>query len=287
MDFFIISSSICFVGLAIGSYTDLRTREVPDWLNYSLIFSGLGLRLIFSVQHWDYKYILDGILGFGLFFIFALFMFYTGQWGGGDSKMLIGLGALIGLPFTLQSMLLGFLVNLLFVGSVYGLFWMVWKIFAYNREFRNEFRSIQKGIMVRRSKTYSLVGGAAFLIIGFFIVSTALKILLFTLAMLIPSIVYLWIAIKAIEKVCMIKMIDVGKLTEGDWIVDDIKIGKKNICGPKDLGISKEQINKLKKSNIKKVKVKEGIPFVPSFFLSFIVTILFGNLAFYFLAIAG
>ena len=78
----------------------------------------------------------------------------------------------------------------------------------------------------------------------------------------------------------MIKKVSVDKLTEGDWIVDDVKVGGKVICGPKDLGISKEQIIELKKlaedGKIKQVVIKEGIPFVPSFFMSFIVTYFFG-----------
>ncbi|MBT4434447.1 hypothetical protein HOD05_04465, partial [Candidatus Woesearchaeota archaeon] len=31
--------------LTISSYTDLKTREVPDILSYSLIFIALGLRI--------------------------------------------------------------------------------------------------------------------------------------------------------------------------------------------------------------------------------------------------
>ena len=32
---------LALIVLLIASYTDLKTREVPDWLNYSLIFSAL------------------------------------------------------------------------------------------------------------------------------------------------------------------------------------------------------------------------------------------------------
>ena len=76
----------------------------------------------------------------------------------------------------------------------------------------------------------------------------------------------------------MEKYVDPEKLTEGDWIVNDVLVGGKRICGPKDLGISLEQIGhliKLKhKKKIKKVLIKEGIPFIPAFFLGFIVTLI-------------
>ena len=65
--------------------------------------------------------------------------------------------------------------------------------------------------------------------------------------------------------------------------MDDVKHGKKVICSPKDLGISKAQIAELKKLKIKSVVVKEGIPFVPSFLLSFLVTMYIGNIILHFL----
>jgi len=74
----------------------------------------------------------------------------------------------------------------------------------------------------------------------------------------------------------MLKYVEPKELTEGDWIAKDIKVKGEYITGPKDLGIEKKQINKLikfyKLGKIKKVLIKEGIPFVPSFLLAFIVT---------------
>jgi len=82
----------------------------------------------------------------------------------------------------------------------------------------------------------------------------------------------------------MLKKVDVGKLTEGDWIVKDVKVDGKRICGPKDLGISKKQIRQLlrfrARGKIRKVLIKEGMPFVPSFLMGFIVTLFFGMIVF-------
>ena len=84
----------------------------------------------------------------------------------------------------------------------------------------------------------------------------------------------------------MLKYVLPKQLTEGDWIVKEIKIGGKYITGPKDLGIEKKQINKLislyKKKKVNKILIKEGIPFVPSFFIAYVVTLIFGNLVFLF-----
>ena len=53
---------------------------------------------------------------------------------------------------------------------------------------------------------------------------------------------------------------------------------QKYLCGPKDLGISKHQIELLKQLGYKKIKIKEAIPFIPSFFLAFMLTITYGNI---------
>ena len=115
--FNIILFSVVFVGLLVGTFTDIKTREVPDWVNFGLIFSGIGLRLLFSVFSFDWSFLIDGVFGLGVMVLFGYLMFYTGQWGGGDSKLLMGLGALLGLQFSINSLLVVFLINVLLVGA--------------------------------------------------------------------------------------------------------------------------------------------------------------------------
>ena len=109
-----------------------------------------------------------------------------------------------------------------------------------------------------------------------------MQIPLFILVIVAIITFYLWIFVKAIEKVAMLKYITPDKLTEGDWIAEEVKYKGKLICSPKDLGIEKKQIrqvvNLYKKKRIKKILIKEGIPFVPSFLIAFVITVFFGNL---------
>ena len=79
----------------------------------------------------------------------------------------------------------------------------------------------------------------------------------------------------------MYKYISVDKLTEGDWVAEDIIVKGKLICSKKDLELTKEQISKLRKLKIKNVFVKEGIPFVPSFLIGLLITLIWGNLLAY------
>src|SRR3989338_6853087 len=230
---------LALLGLVIGSYTDFKTREVPDWFSYGLIFAGVFLHGVYSAVIWSWTPLLYSLFGLGIGIGIALAMFYLGQWGGGDSKMMMALGAII------------------------------------EKEFSRIYHE-KKNIFLRRI----LVIAAIILIIFSLFLPLSLKIYLIVLIMVIFASYLLYIFAKSIEKCCMIKKVNHSVLTEGDWIAKDVVVRKKRICGPKDLGISLEQIEKLKKLHVKEVLVKEGIPFVPSFLIAFLFSYFFGNVLF-------
>lgn len=277
---------IVFVALVIGSYTDFRTREVPDWLNYSLVFTGLGLRIIFSVVYHDAGYIISGLLGFGVFFVIALIMFYAGQWGGGDSKMVMGLGALLGMELSADAFLIGFIINIVIFGALFGILFSFYLAAVNFRQFAKEFntRFREKGIQ----KWLVWSGTVALLVTSAFVQYT-IRIPLVVLAGIVFISFYVFIYLKSVEASSMIKWVAPEDLTEGDWVVEDVIVGKKRICGPKDLGLELAQIKALKRlksqGKIKKVLIKYGIPFVPSFLIAFIATYVWGNIVFRMLGI--
>jgi hypothetical protein len=259
---------------------------VPDWLNFSLIFIGLGLRSIFSVVYWDWHYIVEGLLGLGAFFLIALAMFYAGQWGGGDSKMVMGLGALIGLQLSLDTFLLGFIINIVIFGAVFGIIFSIYLAIRNRKRFSKAFsKEFEKR---KRTKWVVWIGTLALLGISL-LTPTAVKASVVVLAGVTLISFYMFVYLKAVEKSALIIWMPPERLTEGDWIVKDVKVGRKHICGPKDLGISEDQIKTLirlkKQGKVKKVLVKNGFPFVPSFLLAFLATYFWGNFVFAFLGI--
>ncbi len=280
---FAIQLAIAFIVLLVGSYTDFRTREVPDWVNLGLIGIGFGVNALFSVIYWKVNFILASILGFAAFFALAWVMFYAGQWGGGDSKMLMGLGAIIGIDaLSKKFFLFGFLANALLVGALYGLFWSFYSMIRNRKKFLKEFGKTMGKKEVRNARSNMLAVFFVLILIIMLVQNNFVKIVLFYVAIVSIFTVYLWVAIKSVESSCMLKYVKPMQLTEGDWIAREIKVGGKYITGPKDLGIEKKSIRKLiefyKKGKIKKVLIKEGIPFVPSFFIAYVVTLMFGNL---------
>jgi Flp pilus assembly protein protease CpaA len=283
---------ICLAGLIVGSITDLKTREVPDWINYSLMFAGFGIAIIYTIINQNFQYLIESIIGFGFFFAIALVMYYTGQWGGGDSKMIMGLGALIGITWPITSwfnidfytngfpFLLNFLIYSIVVGATYGLLWSSVLAIINRKKLIKEFKRLlktKKIIFYKKILIAILIVG----IISQIFVDKNFKIFILTMIMILGITFYLFIYIKSIEKVCMLKMVSPEKLTIGDWIADDVKINGKIICGPDDLGIEEDQIKKLielkKKGKIKEILIKEGIPFVPSFLIAFLITLFFGS----------
>jgi prepilin signal peptidase PulO-like enzyme (type II secretory pathway) len=249
---------IGFIVLLIGSYTDFKTREVPDWINFGLVGVGFGVNLLFSVIYWKINFILASIIGFVVFFVLAWFMFYFGQWGGGDSKMLMGLGALFGIDvFSRNLFLVHFLVNVLLVGALYGILWSIMLILKNRKKYVKSFKSLMKSKKIALMKKIVLILFIILLLLGIIILDPFIRIALMYSSIVIVLTFYLWIAIKAVEKSCMLKYVKPQQLTEGDWIARDIVLNKKIFLRKKM--ISNNDINKLKKFYYginKKIRIK-------------------------------
>jgi len=97
---------------------------------------------------------------------------------------------------------------------------------------------------------------------------------------LVPAIFFLFpvlfIFAKAVEESCMIVLINPRKLTEGDWLYEKVKVGRK-IVRPNWEGLSQEELILLRRYK-RKIKVKQGIPFVPAFFFAFILLLFKDNI---------
>ena len=278
---------VALIGAVFGSITDLKSRWVPDWSNYSLIFIGIGGHVIVSILEVSFKPILYSLAGAGLFFLIAAAMFYGGAWGGGDTKLFIGLGALLPIyPLFLMNhvspaiapwpFLVTMWLNILIMGVIFGLLAITWIAIRYRqkviRGLVKDFKKYRKiGVYAISA---SLIGG----IITGFALDFSFLILFFILATLVP-ILFLT---KTVEKVCMYKIIPPSKLVEGDWIANEIKIWGKTIYKPKRYGIEQKDIDRLikleKSGKLKHIKIKEGLPYVPAILAGILFSLIFGDM---------
>ena len=271
-----------FLALLVASAVDIRTREVPDWISYSLITFAIGYSAILSAYHSTWGFLVNALAGFAIGAAIGLLMFYTGQWGGGDSKLIMGVSALFGFSIPGMSQIYGnyelfiFLANTILVGAVYGLLFSTYKATTNFGACKIEARKKlgqRKMAYVRTAIIIILAAGLAYHVLSY----TLESMLVFAFAILVAVLFYVSVFLSCVENVCMIKEIEVGKLTEGDWLANDAEKNGKAVVKASKIGLTLEEIAKLRKSSIKKVVVKEGIPFVPSFLIAYILTFLLQN----------
>lgn len=277
---------ITLITLVIASITDIKTREIPDFLNYSLLITVFFLKLLESIAIKSFTPFLYAVLGFIMYFVIALFMYYTKQWGGGDSKLLMSLGIVFSqypsffLSYFNPSMdlplLLSMFLNILIFGSLYGMLFSAYTAIKNKDKFLAELKKAKL-----KKIRYYLILSLAIVVSSLFTHIMILKLFIISISLLITLIPYLLIFIKTIEKSCMIKNIPINNLTEGDWIVNDIYSKNKIVYSKKSLGVTLDQISIIKKLKIKTITIKEGIPFTPAFLIAFIITLIYGNILFF------
>ncbi len=277
----LILITLGILGLLIASITDLRTREVPDTISIGLIVIGLILRLSNSIITSDWKYFTTALIWLIIFYILGAIMYYTKQWGGGDSKLLMALGVLYATPpLTLNPVTssvpfpITILFNILLVGSIYGILWSLFLIIKHFKKFKKPFTtSINKTKHLKKITILELI-----LAIIIILLIPELKFLILSLALIIIIYPYLYLAIKIVEQISFYKIVPVKRLTEGDWVSRDVYKNNKLIYSKKNYGIEKKDIQKLIKAKIKSVQIKEGIPFIPAFLIGTLIALFFGNI---------
>ncbi len=255
------------IWLLVASICDLKKREIPNWISFSLIIFALGFRALFSVYN-GINFFLFGLLGFGIYFVLAYVFYYSRFFAGGDSKLLMGIGPVIPISGILSFnliLLFGFVILLLLVGSLYGLIYSFILVLINKKRFVKDFKK-----RFRQGKVLVLMG------IVFSVLVFGLSYALYfpnswIISLLILIFPFLFIYAKSVEESCMIKPVKGKNVTIGDWLYEKVKIGNK-IINPNWEGLSEKEAKLIKnKAEDKKIKIKQGIPFVPAFFIAFIL----------------
>ena len=185
------------------------------------------------------------------------------MFAGGDAKLMIALGAILPMSANFMDNLrifTAFLIAFFFIGGFYGLmtgiFFSIRNFRKFREEFSKQFRNGKKMILV------TLSAGLILTALGF------LNKIFFAPGIITFITPYLYIYVKSLEESCMIRKTKTAKLTEGDWLYEDVKIKGKTIKADWK-GLSKENV-KFLMENKKDVIIREGIPFTPVFLISFL-----------------
>lgn len=253
---------LAFLWTLVASIQDLKKREVANWLNFSLLAFALAYRMAVTILTKNLEFFLFGLIGVAIFTVIAFSFYYANAFGGGDAKLLIAFGAIM--PFSSYGSILPttiiFILLLFTIGAIYTLAYTAIIAVKRKEKFRKHFK--QK---VRANKKTLIITISLAIISSIYATQTVIAIFV-AILFLIPT---LYIYTKAIESTLLIRT-HYSKLTEGDWIKQDIKINSKLTIKKTVHGLSEEDIALLKKYN-QSIEIQQGIPFVPPFLITLIL----------------
>lgn len=267
-------------GSGLAAYYDIRTTEIPDKIPLFMAVTALGLKGFHSLLTGELGFILDSMSVGGLFLLFGFLMYYTGQWGGGDAKLLAAIGALlptapIGFVGYLEfPFFLTFLINLFLVGSIFIILYALLYSFL-NRGIAKEFIKDIKG---NKKELMGFITVVLIVLFGFSLITQGLvNPYMYFFAFMGIGLFLLFKFLKVIENKGFKRKIKTKDLQEGDMIGEDIK--KLNIKSKIIRGLTKKEVKRIRKAR-KTVWIKEGVRFGPVFPITLVVTLFIGDLLF-------
>ena len=249
-----------FCGIVVASMQDLKRREVDNWLNLFLLVSSLVFVFYGAVLRDELDIIFH--VGFLLVIMFVIMnIFYYGRvFAGGDAKLLFAMTVFfLGVSFYESVINVGvFCLFLMVAGSVYGLCYsgVLWYL---NRDKINA----EMGRLVGEKRW--LVG--VVLLASILMIFGIKNFIFFLIGACLFVFPFLYVFAKGLENVSMIREVSGFELREGDWLVEDVKVGRRVVKANWD-GLSLDDIELLRKE--KGVMIKEGLPFVPAFLIAFL-----------------
>jgi Flp pilus assembly protein protease CpaA len=277
MVFRLIPLATAFIGSTLAGIWDLKTTEVPDQIPYVMIAIALIFYGIQSYLEWNYWPIVSSLTAGLTLLGLGFAMYYLGQWGGGDAKILSAMGFLLPTaPLPVKTFFpfpASYLINVFLVGAMYML------VYAFIMAMLN--KKIILGFlkdMKANSKIISLGSiclFATFLVINLYLIKT------FDLVYNIPSLIansilpliltivlyVIWRFAKVVEDVGFKKKIPISELKVGDVLLES-KLWE---------GLTEKDLKKIKASGKRFVYIKEGVRFAMSFPLALLFTLYFGD----------
>jgi hypothetical protein len=249
---------------------DLRRREVDNLWNFSLIGVALSYRLSVSIFTGNYFYFFNGVGGFLTFLFLGNLFYYSRLFAGGDAKLIIALGTVLPLSYDwlVNLKIFGvFILSFLIAGSIYALLWSMTLVIINWRKFKKEFFRQWRDY---KRMFYFSIAFVVFWIFFVFLLNQSFLIFLGLIVLLFPL---LFVFAKTVEESCMVRLVKPDRISEGDWLYEDVRINGKVIKNNWQ-GVSRNELGLIRKSS-KKILIKYGIPFTPSFLFGFLILLFF------------
>lgn len=267
------------VGSTIAGYIDLRTTEIPDEIPLAMVIFGVFWGCLAFLAQGDVL-LLRGLLVGGILFATGFLMYYTGQWGGGDAKLLAAIGLLVPeaplfAMVTLLPFALAFLLNVFMLGALYIVVY-AFAISLPNARVTSAFLADVRG---------GLKNIGLFALVLLIALMGSLKLFGATLtpqyillaAALVPGgigLYLLWRFLRIVERVGFQKKVKTKELRVGDMLGEDVpelKMSKKLIRG-----LEEDEIKQIRRER-REIWIREGVRFGPVFVLALLYTMFVGD----------
>jgi len=269
--FLIVLAVVWLIGAILQ---DLHRREVDNVWNFSLIGFALAYRLAVSGFTGNYWFFTNGLIGFGIFLLLGNLFYYSRLFAGGDAKLVIALGAILPLSYNwvVNAKIFGlFILGFLVGGSLYVFAWSIGLVIVNFPAFIKEY-----GKQIVRYKHYFKL--TLFLVLGFSVLLYFVDPNLIYSSLVFLFFPFLFVFARSVEEVCMVKAVEIDKLTVGDWLYEDLYVKGKKIKKNWE-GLSEKDLKLIKEKYHRKVMVKYGVPFTPSFLIGFLFVLWLANKA--------
>jgi hypothetical protein len=278
-----IATFLTFLFLAIASLIDLKTGEIPEKISHGLFLSLIFLSLIPVVYLKNIMYILTPLTLSIIFFIISAVLFYLGQWGGGDVKLMASIGWILGLlsisnyqwpNMSLMPYSIAYWINMAFLSLPYVVIYTVALGLIQPAVFKR-FASQFKDPKIIFITTFSFTPFIAAHFYGILILK-----LIYTL---IPVFTLATIYLKTCESVALMREIRISDLKVADIVADDIIVDGEKIASKRNIeGVTEEQVKKIIELSAQgkipeKIKIKWGVKFAPILLAALLATIYVGN----------
>ncbi len=292
MEILILSNVIllvsAFIAIIIATITDLKKSEVPDYLNWIFLSFVIFVVIVSSIMSNDLSILLNAALSFIIIFIIGIALYYGQALGGGDIKLLFGLSiAFSSMPYFFEQkissidigngpFIFSFILNALLIGAIYGLLFSIYIILKNKKNFLKFKEKIIDNLM-HKSKFFKSLFLACIILGSIILLMSIFTPILIFLAITIFFAPIIFIVVKTVEQEFLTKKINPEELCEGDWLIDRV-VTKNRTIEPGVYGLTNSQIAYLRKNYRGKIKIRFGLPFVPCFLLSLILTLFLGNI---------
>jgi preflagellin peptidase FlaK len=287
----------------VASYTDLKTREVPELLTTAMIALGLAMHAADSIMSVSLAPAISCIYMIVIAFLFSFFLYRIGAWAGGDVKLFTGLAAILPyygsldyFPFLVFAA--SFLAALPFAIAYISYFLITIKKLRKLVKpllFTDFRRAVFSALYVAASYWITVLTGVHWLLAAP-IVFVLYKARLFALPVIVIAIVFFFLsdhmsflayfasisalsftlffgihAFKIARQHVLRRTIGTKQLREGDIPAEDIYFKGKRIADPKlARGLTIQELALVRRAK-RQIKVKLSIPFVPVLTLGLVI----------------